>query len=380
MSYYEKIIAETIQIRRKIHRYPELGAAVHQTVDLVRNYLEKLGLDVYPNIGKNGLYADLTVDPSFERIAFRADMDALPIQEKLDHPWKSIRPGIAHLCGHDANTAMLLGAAALLVDQKKELRQNIRFIFQPDEENLPGGALPMIHDGVLKGLKSIIGMHLWPSLTTGQLGICLGPAMAQPDNFEIEIKGCGGHAAYPEKCIDPILIAAQFIQSTQSIIARKINALETAVLSFTQIQAGTTHNVIPESIYLKGTVRTLQRSTKEFLRQELQHQLQSICGLHKADYRFVYTDGHAVTVNNNQLAQQLAALHPSDKMICPHPPSMAGEDFGYYSQKIPACFIFLGCTAHNKSEAAMLHNPYFDPDELCFKVGIDFWIKSALNL
>ncbi len=379
MSYYENIIAQTLQIRRKIHQYPELGAAVHQTVGLVGNYLEQLGLDVHHNIGMNGLYADLTVDPSWERIGFRADMDALPIQEKVQHPWQSSRPGIAHLCGHDAHTAMLLGAAAILVDRKQDLRQNIRFIFQPDEENLPGGALPMIADGVLEGLRSILGMHVWPSLKTGTFGICKGPAMAQPDNFEITIKGIGGHAAYPEKCIDPILIAAQFIQNSQSLISRKISAFETAVLSFTKIQAGTTHNVIPEDLHLIGTVRTLNSDTKAYLRRALEAQLEALCTLHHASCTFEYVDGHAVTLNNEKLAQNLTALLGKDKVIYPHPPSMAGEDFGYYSQMIPACFVFLGCTAENTEKAAMLHNPYFDLDENCLEVGVDFWIKAALG-
>lgn len=193
------IITETIQIRRHIHQYPELGSEVYRTVALVAKKLEELGLEVHPNIGKNGLYADLNVPNAIKRIALRADMDALPIQELGSKAYQSTTANVAHMCGHDAHTAMLLGAATLLVQHKDCLKHNIRFIFQPDEENIPGGAIPMIEEGVLKGVDAIYGQHVWPTLDTGKIGICSGPAMGQPDILEVTIIGKGGHAAYTHK-------------------------------------------------------------------------------------------------------------------------------------------------------------------------------------
>ncbi|WP_052593125.1 M20 family metallopeptidase [Aureispira sp. CCB-QB1] len=166
------ILTETVQTRRHIHQYPELGSEVYQTVALVRQELLALGLEVHSNIGKNGLYADLNVPNAGKRIALRADMDALPIQELGDKSYQSTIKGIAHMCGHDAHTAMLLGAAKLIVQYKDRLQHNIRFIFQPDEENIPGGAIPMIEDGVLEGVDAIYGQHVWPTLETGKIGLC----------------------------------------------------------------------------------------------------------------------------------------------------------------------------------------------------------------
>lgn len=373
------IIKETIQTRRYLHQHPELGSEVYNTVALVEKELRPLGLDIYPNIGKNGLYADLNIPHAKKRIALRADMDALPIQELGQKDYQSTIDGIAHMCGHDAHTSMLLGAAKLIVQHKNKLRHNIRFIFQPDEENIPGGALPMIKDGVLNAVDKIYGQHVWPTLDTGKIGICSGPAMGQPDILEINIIGKGGHAAYPESTIDPIVIASQYINAVQAIVARNIPALDSAVVSFTVVQAGTAHNIIPESIQLSASIRTLSPNIKANLKERLYQLLKSICEAHSARFTFKYIDGHAVTYNNPDLAEHLTNLIDKEQLIFPHPPSMAGEDFGYYSQQIPACFIFLGCRNEKKGITAMLHSPYFDLDEDCIETGIHLWYKIAMQ-
>jgi amidohydrolase len=373
------IITETIQTRRHLHQHPELGSEVYKTVALVESELRALGLDVHPNIGKNGLYADLNVPNAQKRIALRADMDALPIQELGQKAYQSTINGIAHMCGHDAHTAMLLGAAKLIVQNKEQLQHNIRFIFQPDEENIPGGALPMIKDGVLEGVDKIYGQHVWPTLDTGKIGLCTGPAMGQPDILEIIITGKGGHAAYPHSTIDPIVIAAQYINAVQAIVARNVPALDAVVVSFTVIEAGTAHNIIPETIKLSASIRTLSLAVKADLKKRLHQLLESTCAAHAASFEFNYIDGHALTYNNPALADHLAGLLESDNLVFPHPPSMAGEDFGYYSQKIPACFIFLGCRNEEKGMTAMLHSPYFDLDEACLETGIGLWYTIAMQ-
>ena len=374
------ILEAAIQTRRHLHQYPELGAEVHQTVALVQRELERLGLEVYPNIGRNGLYADLNVSDAYPRLAFRADMDALPIQELGEKPYQSKISGRSHMCGHDAHTAMLLGAAKLIVQHKDQLQHNIRFIFQPDEENIPGGAIYMIKDGVLDGVDEIYAQHVWPTLDTGKIGICKGPAMGQPDILNVTIIGKGGHAAYPHHTIDPIVIAAQYISQVQAFMARKIPALDAAVVSFTMIEAGTAHNIIPEKIQLKASIRTLSNPIKDQIKKQLLQILEGLCQSHGATFLYDYIDGHAITFNQPQTAQKIADLIPASALVFPHPPSMAGEDFGYYSQEIPACFIFLGCRNEAKGITAMLHNPYFDIDEDCMEYGIQLWYKIAFQL
>lgn len=373
------IIHETIQTRRHLHQHPELGSEVYKTVALVEQELRALGLEVHPNIGKNGLYADLNVSGSSKRIALRADMDALPIQELGQKAYQSTIDGVAHMCGHDAHTAMLLGAAKLIVQHKNQLQHSIRFVFQPDEENIPGGALPMIEDGVLEGVDAIYGQHVWPSLETGKIGLCTGPAMGQPDILKIVITGKGGHAAYPHSTIDPIVIAAQYINAVQAIVARNVPALDAAVVSFTIVEAGTAHNIIPETIQLVASIRTLSLSVKADLKKRLYQLLESICTAHSASFEFNYINGHALTYNDPALADNLAQLLESEQLVFPHPPSMAGEDFGYYSQQIPACFIFLGCRDETKGITAMLHSPYFDLDEACIETGIRLWYTIAMQ-
>jgi amidohydrolase len=274
---------------------------------------------------------------------------------------------------------MLLGAAKLIVQHKAQLQHNIRFIFQPDEENIPGGALPMIKDGVLDGVDKIYGQHVWPTLDTGKIGLCTGPAMGQPDILEIVITGKGGHAAYPHSTIDPIVIAAQYINAVQAIVARNVPALDSAVVSFTIIEAGTAHNIIPETIKLSASIRTLSLEVKADLKKRLHQLLESICTAHSASFDFNYINGHALTYNNPALAEHLAKLLDKDNLVFPHPPSMAGEDFGYYSQKIPACFIFLGCRNEAKGITAMLHSPHFDLDEACIETGIGLWYTIAMQ-
>jgi amidohydrolase len=373
------IITETIQTRRHLHQHPELGSEVYKTVALVEQELRALGLEVHPNIGKNGLYADLNVPNAQKRIALRADMDALPIQELGQNEYQSTINGIAHMCGHDAHTAMLIGAAKLIVQHKDQLQHNIRFVFQPDEENIPGGALPMIKDGVLDGVDQIYGQHVWPTLDTGKIGLCKGPAMGQPDILAIVITGKGGHAAYPHSTIDPIVIAAQYINAVQAIVARNVPALDAVVVSFTIIEAGTAHNIIPETVKLSASIRTLSLEVKADLKKRLHQLLESTCAAHSASFEFNYIDGHALTYNNPALAEHLVNLLDTDKLIFPHPPSMAGEDFGFYSQKIPACFIFLGCRNEAKGITAMLHSPYFDLDEACIETGIGLWYTIAMQ-
>ncbi len=378
-QYFEDIVA----IRRDIHMHPEIGFEVERTAGIAAREMEKLGLEVRTGVGKTGVVADLNIPGATRRIALRADMDALPMQELGNPPYKSRIDGKAHMCGHDAHTAMLIGAARILTTLREELSAGVRFIFQPNEENIPGGAPAMIADGCLEGVDEIFGLHVWPLHPTGTISICNGPALGQPDVFEIEIKGIGGHAAVPHKTVDPIVIGAQFVSNLQSIVSRNVDPLESAVVSVTQFHAGSTHNVIPENARIVGTVRTFDKSIQREIRHRLKSLLAALTAAHGAEYAFNYEEGYPVCYNHEQSVHK--ALEASreivgeDKVIFPGTPVLGGEDFAYYTEKIPGCFIFLGIRNEQKGTVYMCHDPRFDVDEEAMIYGMALHATLALQ-
>ncbi len=375
--------AEMIAIRRDLHSYPEIGFELPRTSGIVADELRKAEIEVRTGVGRTGVVGDIVVPGAKRRIALRADMDALPMQETGNPAYKSRVDGKAHMCGHDGHTSMLLGAARILSRQRNQLKVNVRFIFQPNEENFPGGAPAMIEDGALDHVDEIYGLHVWPVHPTGQYGICIGPALGQPDVFEIEIIGRGGHAAMPHLTIDPILIGAQFISAAQAIIARTVSPLESAVVSFTQFHGGTTHNVIPERIKLVGTVRTYKNDVRQAIWKKLEDLLNSLTAAYGASYTIRWEDGYPVTFNHEQQARQTIeltrALVGSNNVIAPDIPSMGGEDFAYYLQKVPGCFVFLGVRNEEKGFVYGLHDSRFDFDEEAMVYGAALHVGLALQ-
>jgi len=378
-SHFDEIVA----VRRDIHMHPELEFDVHRTAGIVAEALEGLGVKVRTGVGKTGVVGDIEISGATKRIALRADMDALPMQELGNPSYKSKVDGKAHMCGHDAHTAMLIGAARVISQFKDELKANVRFIFQPSEEKFPGGAPAMMEDGVLDGVDEIYGLHVWPLLEAGQFAICPGPALGQPDVFEVEIKGKGGHAAFPHLAIDPILIGSQFVTALQSIVARNVDPLESAVISVTQFHGGTTDNVIPPSVKLTGTVRTLKKDIQVSVREKIENVLSGMTSAHGASYNFSYQEGYPVTYNHESCATNafsiMKMLVDEGNISYPYPPLLGGEDFGYYSQKIPACFIFLGAGNKEKGIVNMCHDPRFDVDEKCMIYGMAMHVSLALS-
>ncbi|MGH1362255.1 MAG: M20 metallopeptidase family protein [Calditrichia bacterium] len=376
---FERIVA----IRRDIHMHPEVGFDVHRTAAIAAAELQKFGLAVKEGIGKTGLYADLNIPGATKRIALRADMDALPILEQNDLPYRSTRDGFSHMCGHDSHTAMLIGAAEILSGMKEHLAVNVRFIFQPNEENLPGGALSMIADGVLEGVDEIFGLHVWPALQSGMLGICEGPALGQPDVFDIEIIGNGGHAAIPQLTTDPIIIGSQFVNAAQSIVSRNLGPLDAGVVSITQFNSGSAHNVIPQSAKITGTVRTFDLSVQKKIRRRLEELLSGITAAHGADYTFKYTEGYPVTFNHSASVATILRVGKGflseDEINYPTEPTLGGEDFAYYTQKIPGCFMFIGSRNEEKGCIYSLHDARFQLDEDCMRTGMTMHTLLALN-
>ena len=375
---------DIVAIRRDIHQHPELGFDVHRTAGIAADALRALDIPVRTGIGRTGVVGDLEVPGASKRIALRADMDALPIQELTDVPYKSKIDGKAHLCGHDAHTAMLIGTARILSHLRDDLKTHVRFIFQPSEEALPGGAPAMITDGALEGVDEIYGIHVFPLYDVGEYATCTGPMLAQSDTFQITLTGRGGHAAFPHLTVDPIVIGAQFVTAAQSIIARNVDPLDSAVVSVTQLHGGDTDlkngltgaalNVIPPKVLIGGTVRTLQASVQKRVRAQLERLLAGFADAHSATYTFTYHEGYPVTYNHEPCVTTVLSaargLVGEDNLVFPMSPVLGGEDFAYYSQEIPACFVMVGAGNEEKGIVNMCHHPQFDIDETCMIYGM----------
>ncbi len=382
---------DIVAIRRDIHQYPELGFDVHRTAGIAADALRALDIPVRTGIGRTGVVGDLEVPGASKRIALRADMDALPIQELTDVPFKSKIDGKAHLCGHDAHTAMLIGAARILSHFRDDLKTHIRFIFQPSEEALPGGAPAMIADGALEDVDEIYGIHVFPLFAVEEYATCVGPMLAQSDTFQITLTGRGGHAAFPHLTVDPIVIGAQFVTAAQAIVARNVNPLDSAVISITQLHGGDANlqngltgaalNVIPPKVLIGGTVRTLQKSVQKSVREQLESLLAGVAGAHDATYTFTYHEGYPVTYNHEPCVTTALStareLVGEDNLVFPMSPILGGEDFGYYSQKIPACFVMVGAGNEEKGIVNMCHHPQFDIDENCMIYGMALLVSLA---
>ncbi len=374
---------DIVAIRRDIHQHPELEFDVERTAGIAADALDALGMNVKTGIGKTGVVGDLEVAGATKRIALRADMDALPIQELTDVPYKSKIDGKAHLCGHDAHTAMLIGTARILTHLKSRLKANIRFIFQPCEEAYPGGAAAMIEDGALDDVDEIYGIHVFPLYPVGRYATCPGPMLAQSDIFEITITGRGGHAAFPHLTVDPIVIGTQFVNAVQTVVARNVDPLDSAVVSITQFHGGDAKNVIPATVKIGGTVRTLDKSVQIRVSNQLENLLAGIVNAHDATYTFTYQEGCPVTYNHDPCVETVVTtarnLVGDDNVIFPISPILGGEDFACYSQKIPACFVMVGAGNEEKGIVNMCHHPQFDIDETCMIYGMALTVSLGLK-
>ncbi len=374
------VAERVIKWQRTIHADPEIGFDTVRTAALAARVLRESGLAVREGIGRTGVVADIDVPGSEKRLAFRADMDALPMDEENDLPHKSRNPGAAHMCGHDAHTAMLLGAATALAGARESIPCSLRFIFQPNEENLPGGAPAMIADGCLDGVDRIYGMHVWPLIDTGLVGVHNGPTMASPDNWRITVTGVGGHAAAPFKCRDPIPVAAEIVSALQTIVARSVNPLDAAVLSVTQFHAGTADNVIPAAAELRGTIRTFRPEVGEVARERLVEVARGVAGAHGVTVEIDVERGFPVVFNEEASCEAaLGALDGVARIDEGVEPTLGGEDFAYYGEKIPAAFLFLGNRNEAKGTHYFCHHPRFLVDDDAMSVGVSTWLALALR-
>ena len=379
----KKYYARIKEHREYLHRHPELSFEEYETSKYIKQELEDIGLSITDNLGGGtGIIAE--VGSGKKIIALRADIDALPITESDDRKYRSINDGVMHACGHDVHTSCLLGVASILKEKENELDARYRFIFQPGEEKLPGGASLMIKDGVLKDVSMIIGQHVHPDLKVGQIGYGSGYFMASCDELYLTIKGKGGHAAMPEKVIDPILITAEVIQSLQSIVSRRSNPNTPSVLSIGKINSkGGATNVIPEAVMLEGTFRTYDEEWRYEAHELIKNIADSICKAHGAIAEVDIVRGYPALYNNPDLTSMVKAgisEYVGKEETIELAPRMTAEDFSYYSQEVPACFYRLGTASLDGSNTSAVHTPTFDIDHQALEVGAGLMAYLALEL
>ncbi|MCM3767373.1 M20 family metallopeptidase [Neobacillus niacini] len=360
-GYYEEMVA----IRRYLHQHPELSFQEKETAKFIQSFYEKLDIEVKGNVGGNGVVARVHGKKPGKTVALRADFDALPIQDEKDVPYKSTVPGVMHACGHDGHTATLLMLAKAINELRDELEGTYVFIHQHAEEYAPGGAKSMIEAGCLDGVDVIFGTHLWAGEPTGKIQYRSGPIMAAADRFEIEIQGKGGHGAQPHKTKDAIVTASQLVLNLQQIVSRKVNPVESAVVTVASFTAENAFNVIADKAKLVGTVRTFNEEIRTFIEAEMERITHGTCYLSDSTYQYNYYRGYPAVVNHANETEFLiycAKDVPEVNIIEESEPQMGGEDFAYYLEKVPGTFFFTGAKPLN-SEGYPHHHPKFDIDE-----------------
>jgi len=364
----EEIKDLLIKIRRDIHKHPEIGLHETRTAGIIAQILKDYGINVKTHVGVTGVVGILKGKYPGKTILLRADMDCLRITELNDIEYKSVYPEFMHACGHDAHLTWLLGAAIILSGLKDKIHGNVKFLFQPAEEK-EGGAERTIHGGVLENphVDAVIGAHNWPNIESGKIGVKTGPLMAATDNFKITILGRGGHGAQPHKCIDPIAISCEVYMAFQTIISRKVDPLEPAVLTIGKFNAGTAHNIIPDNAYLEGTIRTLSFETRERIPDIMEEILKGITEANGANYEFTFMPYHPPVINDPEItsiAAMAAGRIMGEKNInIVEKPTMIGEDFSSFEEKVPGTYIFVGNRNVSKGIVNPLHSPEFNLDE-----------------
>ncbi|GED67125.1 putative amidohydrolase YhaA [Brevibacillus reuszeri] len=362
----DQAYSEMVEVRRYLHQHPELSFQEVKTPKYIAEYHERLGHEVRTGVGGGGVVATLRGGKPGKTVALRADFDALPIQEETDVPFKSVVDGVMHACGHDSHTATLLVLAKVLNSMKDEIEGNVVFIHQHAEEMLPGGAIAMIEDGCLEGVDVIFGQHIWSTGPVGTIEYRPGPVMAAADFFHVKIQGRGGHGAQPHKTKDSVVIGAQLVGNLQQIVSRRVDPLDSAVLSIGSFEAKNAPNVIADTAKLSGTVRTFKETTRAEVEQEIERIIKGTCLAGDVEYEFEYIKGYPATVNPKEemdFVAKLAETVPGVTAVNECEPQMGGEDFAYYLQHVKGAFFFTGAQNPELNAVYPHHHPKFNIDE-----------------
>ena len=364
--------------RRDLHKIPEIGLKEYKTSSYIKDKLKGWDIEFKDGYANTGLIAWVkgSKGDSKKSIGLRADFDALPMSEKNNFDHKSSNEGMMHACGHDGHTSMLLGAVKYL-KENNDFDGTVYFIFQPGEEGFGGGEI-MINEGLLNdfNIDEVYALHNWPELPLGHFGVSTGPMMAAVDEFDIIVKGKGGHAAIPDLGVDPVIIAAQIINAVQTIISRVTSPIDKALISITKVHAGSAYNVIDDEVFLGGTVRTFKEKTRILIQNKLNDTAKGIAKANGGDVEFIYKPGYPPTINTKDesiFASEVAKNLVGDKnVVTDIEPSMGGEDFSYFLNKKPGSYLYIG--QKDENHKAHLHTTKYDFNDNLLPIGVNFWV------
>ncbi|TMW70464.1 M20 metallopeptidase family protein [Alteribacter natronophilus] len=381
----QKLEDMLIGYRRHFHQNPELSREEEQTSRTIQEFLKEEGIPYESGFATHGVLGVIEGGKPGSTVALRADIDALPIREKNDVPYKSGTEGKMHACGHDAHTAMLMGTAKLLNEIREDIPGKVLLVFQPAEELAPvGGAADMMKDGVFEKHRPdvIFAQHMWPDLPVGQLGVINGPVMGNSDRFSVTIEGAGGHASMPHQGKDAIVIAAQVISHLQTVVSRNVDPMESAVITFGEIKGGDRYNVIASSVTIEGTVRTNKDSVKKKVKHRLRTTLEGLADANEVTITLDYKDGYPATVNSpewvdtvTETAHDLLGKESTPLVN----PSLGGEDFGRFLLEYPGFYYWLGTAIPERETQKPLHDAEFDINEKSLVIGTETMAQLALN-
>lgn len=374
---------ELKKIRRELHQYPEISNNEKKTSEIILRELKKMGcFKIKENINGYGIIADLKGKYPGKTVALRADMDALQIEEETNFKWESKNKGIMHACGHDNHITMVLGAGMILSKLKEELHGNVRLIFQPAEELSPnGGAKGMIKSGVLEEVDNIFGMHVWPELPLGKIGIKSGPLMAASDHFTIKLKGKSSHAAKPNEGIDAIVAGAQFVSAVQTITSRNVDPMKSLVITIGKIQGGSRYNIVAGECFLEGTCRTFSSEVRDLAEKRMKEILDGICLVSGCKGELNYERGYMAVVNNEKMVEYFTKIAKGlygEESVTKVDPAMTAEDFSFYLNERPGAFAWIGTTAEEE-KIYPLHNSHYNPNEEVLWRGSALFAELVLN-
>ncbi len=378
----QELQTQLVEWRRHLHQRPELGFREQLTAAFISQKLQEWGVDHQTGVAQTGIVATIQGKQPGPVLAIRADMDALPIQEENEVPYRSQHDGVMHACGHDGHVTVALGTVYYLAHHRDSFLGTVKVIFQPAEEG-PGGAKPMIEAGALTNpnVDAIIGLHLWNNLPLGTVGIRSGALMAAVELFDCTIIGKGGHGAIPQQTVDSIVVGAQVVNALQTIVARNVDPIESAVVTVGKFHAGTANNVIAASAKLSGTVRYFNPQYEHFFEQRIEEVIRGICQAHGASYEFTYHSLYPPVINDEQMAALVRSVAEhiieTPAGIVPRCQTMGGEDMSFFLQEVPGCYFFLGAANLSKGLAYPHHHPRFDFDETVLSMGVEIFVRCV---
>jgi amidohydrolase len=376
---------ELVAFRRQIHQQPELGFKEKLTAAAIAKKLTEWGIPHQTGIAQTGIVAMIQGRKTSFRLktlAIRADMDALPIQEANQVPYKSQHDGVMHACGHDGHTAIALMTAYYLSQHRNDFAGTVKIIFQPAEEG-PGGAKPMIEEGVLTNpdVNAIIGLHLWNNLPLGTIGVRSGALMAAVERFNLTIQGKGGHGAMPHQTVDSIVLGSQVVNALQTIVSRNVNPIDSAVVTVGEFHAGSARNVIADTANLAGTVRYFNPELADFFHQRIDAIVAGVCASHGATYTLEYIKFYPPVINDPKITDLVRSvatdLVETPLGIVPECQTMGGEDMSFFLQQVPGCYFFVGSANPDRSLAYPHHHPRFDFDETALSTGVEMFVRCV---